>query len=247
MLRTPALFSRGGSGVATASEPAAQTTALNLRRPGEHARDWLAPGSDETFRGIYTRAGMGSSRVLAISSAITGEGKTTIAVGLGVTVAQDFPERQVLVVEANLQSPVLAQDFDLEPGPGLVDCLLNDEPIHTAYRPTFLENLHILPAGEPVENTGRILRSNRMVAAVDAMSRSYDLVILDVPAILANSDGLLLTDLADGVLFVVRAGVTPLHLVNKAIAQLGEGKMRGVVLNGAQSSTPGWLRRLCGL
>ena len=72
----------------------------------------MVPGLDEYFRGIYTRAAVGfGSEVLAISSAIGGEGKTTLSVGLAITLAQDFPERRVLLVETDFQSPVLAADL----------------------------------------------------------------------------------------------------------------------------------------
>jgi non-specific protein-tyrosine kinase len=223
-------------------------TGQSLQTPTDSpdVRPWLVSGSDEIFRGIYTRAGTGDSETLAVCSALAGEGKTTIALGLAVTIAQDFPRRRVLLVETDLRNPILAKDFDLEPAPGLMECLLDDEPLQLAFRPTTLNNLHLLPAGAPRANPGRVLRSDRMVSAVETMSQSYDMVILDVPAILTNSDSLLLTDLADGVIFVVRAGVTPLPLVSKAIGQLAEGKLRGAVLNGATSSVPKWLRRLSG-
>ena len=69
-------------------------------------------GADEVFRGIYTRAGIGFAReALAITSAIAGEGKTTVGVGLGVAVAQDFPELRVLLVETDIQRPALAADL----------------------------------------------------------------------------------------------------------------------------------------
>jgi Mrp family chromosome partitioning ATPase len=86
-----------------------------------------------------------------------------------------------------------------------------------------------------------------MAMAVDAMRTTHDVVILDVPAVLGNSDSVLLTDLADGVLFVVRAGVTPAALVDKALEDIDAGRLRGLVLNGAHSSIPKWLRRLLGL
>ncbi|HEV2123213.1 MAG TPA: CpsD/CapB family tyrosine-protein kinase, partial [Chloroflexota bacterium] len=217
------------------------------RAPGvyEPAREWLLTDMDELYRGIYTRTGTGTAEVLAICSAVAGEGKTTTCLGLAVTIAQDFPERRVLLVEADLARPVLANDFGLEPIPGLADCIMTGEPLHAAYRATLLDNLHLVPAGGPV-NAGRVLRSTRMASLVDTMRESYDIVILDTAALLGNSDSLLLTDLADGVIFVVRANVTPAHLVQKAIEQLDDGKLRGVVLNGTRSAVPGWLRRLGG-
>src|SRR5262245_18307431 len=53
-------------------------------------RDWLFPGADELFRSIYTSAGTGANEVLAVSSAIAGEGMTTLSLGLGLTIAQDY-------------------------------------------------------------------------------------------------------------------------------------------------------------
>jgi protein-tyrosine kinase len=210
-------------------------------------REWLFPGSDELFRKIYTGSGTGSSEALAVCSAIVGEGKSTVALGLSATIAQDFPDQRVLLVETDLQRPTLAEDFGIEPSPGLVDCLLEDRPVQTAYHTTFLENFHVVPVGVPTAKSGRLLRSGRMAAALAAMRQSHGIVILDVPAVLANSDSVLVADLVDGVIFVVRAGVTPAHLTARAIEQIDERKLRGVVLNEVQSAVPGWLRRVFGL
>src|SRR4051812_31494938 len=63
----------------------------------------IFPEAEELFRGIYTRAGLTAPGVIAVTSAIGGEGKTTVALGLAVVVAQDFPERRVLLAEADLR------------------------------------------------------------------------------------------------------------------------------------------------
>jgi protein-tyrosine kinase len=216
---------------------------LNQQEP----REWHFAGVDDVFRGIYTRAGVGfTSEVLAVCSAIAGEGKTTVAVGLATTIAQDFPDRRVLLVETDFQRPALAQDFDVEATPGLVDCVAAGEPFQAAIRPTFLDNLHIVPVGGATRHVGRPLRSSRIAALIDSMRQSYEVVILDLPPILANSDSVLLTDLADGAICVARSGVTPMNLVTKALEQLEEGKLRGIVLNGTQTSIPTWLQRLIG-
>jgi capsular exopolysaccharide synthesis family protein len=211
----------------------------------ETSREWLFPGLDEVFRGVYTRAGLGySSEVVAVGSSISGEGRTTVSVGLGVTLAQDFPDLRILIVETDMRNPVLATDFGVEPTPGLVDCIVSGAPVQDAFRRTFLENMYVVPVGGPVQGAGRVLRSIRVAAALDAMRQSHDIVILDVPPILVNSDAVLLTDLADAILFVVRTGATPLDIINKAVSQLDAEKLRGVVLNGSDSAIPGWIRRL---
>jgi|SRR5579864_5144393 len=221
---------------------------LLVGRQGSLPTDWLFPGADELFRGIYTRAGMGfSSEVVAICSAIAGEGKTTVALGMAVTIAQDFPDRRVVLVETDIQRGVLAEDFDLLASPGLVDCVVSRESIQTAIQPTFLENLHIVPVGGTGPDVvGRPLRSSRMAEILEDLRQGYELVILDLPPILANSDAVLLTDLADSAICVVRSGVTPMSMVSKAVEQIESAKLRGVVLNGSQSTLPGWLLRLVG-
>ena len=213
----------------------------------KRGREWLVPDGDEMFRAIYTRAGTGTSEVMAVTSSIAGEGKSTVSLGLAVTMAEDFPDRRVLLVETDLDTPTLASDFEIAPNPGLIDCLLDEQSVQLAYRPTALENLHLVPSGGPFKNPGRLLRSGLMASAVDSMRETHDLVILDLAGILANSDALPLTDLADGVIIVVRAGVTPTTVVDKAVALLDECKLRGVVLNGTRSFVPRWLRRLCGM
>jgi capsular exopolysaccharide synthesis family protein len=214
----------------------------------EQQREWLFEGADELFRGLYTRAGIGfTSEVLAVSSAMAGEGKTTVSLGLAVTVAQDYPERRVLLVETDIQHPTMADDFGVENSPGLFDCILGDEPLELAFRSSFLDNLHLLPVGGPTPGPGRALRSSRMASIVDSLRQSYDLVVIDAPSILVNSDSVMLMDLADSALLVVRSGLTPQPVVTKAIEQIDETKLRGVVLNGSHSAIPGWLRRLAGM
>src|SRR5215469_2699161 len=164
--------------------------APKLKRRGvdEPEREWLFGGADEIFRGLYTRAGIGfASEVLMISSAVAGEGKTSVSLGLAVTVAQDYPDRRVVLVETDVHRPALATDFDVEATPGLVDCLLGGHPMELAFRSTFLDNLHLIPVGDPPKKHGRALRSGRMAAFVDALRQTYDLVILDAPALLVNS------------------------------------------------------------
>jgi Mrp family chromosome partitioning ATPase len=86
-----------------------------------------------------------------------------------------------------------------------------------------------------------------MAEAIDAMRETYDLVVLDLDGLLVNSDTIPLTDLTDGVIVVVRAGVTPTALVNKAARLVDESRLRGVILNDTRSVIPRWVRRLCGV
>ncbi len=231
---------RTSSGIVQPGDPAESPTYGVARKP-------IFPEAEEMFRGVYTRAGLTAPGVIAVTSAIAGEGKTTVALGLAVMVAQDFPERRVLLVEADLRQPVLAADFEVEPSPGLTEALEGVYPVGLGYRETFLPNLRLLPAGEATPNPSRLLRSSRFPSVLAATRRNHDLVILDAPSLLVSSDAALVTDQADGVILVVRSGVTPMSVVNRALELIDAERMRGMVLNGAQSAVPGWIRRLFGL
>jgi protein-tyrosine kinase len=213
----------------------------------QHHSDWAVADMDEVFRAIYTRSGINGNEIMAICSAISGEGRTTVGLGLAVRLAQDFPDRQILLVETDMQRPSLANDFDSEPVPGLLDVLASGEPLQMAYRETFLPNFRVIPIGGPVANPSRLLRSTRMATSIEGMRETHDMVILDLPPLLVSSDAVLLSEYADGLVMVVRAGATPSALVNRALAEVDQARLRGIVLNGGQSSVPGWLRRLCGI
>ena len=213
----------------------------------EHPRKWLVRGGEDVFRSIYTRSGAAAGEVLAVTSAIEGEGKTTIALGLAVTIAQDFPELRVVLVETNVGAPVLAADFDVPPAPGLVEFLSGECGLEAAQRATLLPNLSLVPVGTSTTNGSRLLRSSRMGLLADGLRAGSDLVIIDLPGILASSDALLLTDVSDGIVFVVRAGSTPDAIVSEGLDLVDQARVRGVVLNGATSSIPRWTRRLAGI
>src|SRR5258708_25195827 len=109
-----------------------------LKRLGadEPPREWLFTGADELFRGLYTRAGIGfASEVLMVSSALAGEGKTTVSLGLAITVAQDYPERRVVLVETDVPHPSLAHHFGGGATPRPVGCVPGGEPVETAFPP----------------------------------------------------------------------------------------------------------------
>jgi non-specific protein-tyrosine kinase len=216
---------------------------LRQRRQSER-RGWLVPGADELFRSLYTGFEVTSGTSFAVCSAGPGEGKTTISLGLALTVAQDLPDRRVVIVETDLWRPVLAGDFGIEPTPGLVDCLLDRVPVQAVLRPTLLDNLSLVVAGNGSANAQRLLRSARMPQAIEELRRTHDLVILDTPGTLAHSEVALLARMVDEVIFVVRSGFTPENSMSSALARIHGATVRGIVVNHARSSVPGAIRRL---
>jgi capsular exopolysaccharide synthesis family protein len=213
-------------------------------RSGQPHRNSLVPGADELFRSIYTGFEVMGGTSFAVCSAVQGEGKTTISLGLALSIAQDLPDRRVVVLETDLWRPVLAKDFGLDATPGLVDCLLDRAPVTSALRPTPLDNLSLVVAGSPVPAAQRLLRSARMPQIVEELRATHDVLIIDTPAVLAHSEVALLARMVDDVVFVVRTGVTPTRDLTSAIGRLQGARIRGMVVNDARSSVPGAIRQL---
>jgi len=178
-----------------------------------------------------------------VCSAVQGEGKTTMCLGLATAIAQDLPDRRVVIVETDLWRAVLARDFGLPTAPGLVDCLLDRQPLAAALRPTSLDNLSLLVAGSSVPSPQRLLRSARMPEILDTLRRTHDVVIVDTPAALAHSEVGLLARMVEEVVFVVRTGVTPAREIGTAMSRLQGANIRGIVINDARSAVPRAIRR----
>ena len=214
------------------------------RGQGSGRRTWPIPHAEELFRSLYTGFETGQGTSLAVCSTVSGEGKTTLSLGLAIAIAQDLPDRRVVVVETDLWRAVLAKDFDLPAAPGLVDVLLDRCTVANALRPTALDNLSLLVAGSQSASPQRLLRSGRMPELMDALRRTHDVVIVDTPAVLAHSEVALLTKMVEEVIVVVRTGVTPARELATALGRLQGANIRGVIVNDARSSVPSAIRRL---
>jgi tyrosine-protein kinase Etk/Wzc len=225
----------------TVTQAAGSTPAQEGPQPAQGRRS-LADDVDEILRAIYTRSKIGWSQVVAVSSAGAGEGKTALSVGLAAVVAQDFHERRVVVVETALHGPVFARDFGCDATPGLIDCILGRATIAAPVRQTAIGNLWLMPSGGPPPGSERLLRGKGLADTILALREQCDLVVIDAPPILTDSDSGPVLGLADSVIIVARAGVTSAADVHRAIAEIDPQKLRGVVLNDAHSSIPAWLR-----
>lgn len=182
-------------------------------------------------------------RILGVSSAIGGEGKTTIALGLAASFAKGH-QRDVLLVESDMRRPQLCDDFGLQPIPGLSEYLQGRAKLEAALQRTTIENLRLLPAGEAVANPSRLLQSDEAAKLFQGLRADFGTVIVDMPSLLESSEASLLKQRMDGVLLVVRAGVTPRRVVLEAANILNHAALCGVVLNARRSFAPGWLARI---
>ncbi len=205
-------------------------------------------GLANTVRRIYTLCGWaqdhdGPGRVLAVTSAVSGEGKSSTARAVAIATARDH-RRDVLLLECDLLSPNISDDFGAAEGPGLTEILGGAAVLDQGLRPTGIPNLWLLPAGARHENPARLLRSAEMSALLDEVRGRFAFVIVDLPAVLATSDAAVLARQADGAVFVVRANTTDQRAIHQALQLLSGVTLHGVVLNRGQSKMPDIVRRI---
>jgi tyrosine-protein kinase Etk/Wzc len=192
-------------------------------------------------------------KTLVVTSAAPGEGKTLTAANLAVTFAHDG--LRVLLVDCDVRRPRLHGLFQVPRSPGLMELLTpshngsdnsqsltfnpgagrtdSGRPVTDVIRSTNVKGLSLLTCGALPTNPSGLLSGVRMRVLLQELSKSFDLVILDTPPVLATADAGILASLADGVLLVVRAGQTDRVAAKRAHQQLVNvgSRVVGTVLN----------------
>jgi capsular exopolysaccharide synthesis family protein len=173
-------------------------------------------------------------KVLMITSASPGEGKTLTATNLALTLSESY-RRKVLLIDADLRRPSLHHIFDLPNVVGLSDALKSagDEKLSVIQ---VSPNLTVLPAGRPDPDPMGGLTSDRMRRIVQEAAARFEWVIIDTPPVGFLSDANLLVAMVDAALFVVRAGKSPYRLVQRALDNVGRERILGVVLNAVEEN-----------
>jgi capsular exopolysaccharide synthesis family protein len=168
-------------------------------------------------------------KVLMVTSASPGEGKTLTATNLALTLSESY-RRKVLLIDADLRRPSLHHVFKLPNVLGLSDALKSE----TDQKLSVIQvspNLTVLPAGRPDPDPMGSLTSDRMRRIMQEAAARFDWVIVDTPPVGFLSDANLLVAMVDAALFVVRAGKSPYRLIQRALDAIGRNAILGVVLN----------------
>lgn len=176
--------------------------------------------------------GQNNYRTLGVTSANYGDGKTTVALNLAISIAQD-QKQTVLLVDLDLRKPSVTQYLGIEPPYGISDYYNNAVPLSKCLiRPSF-ERLNILPAGAPMDNSSEVLGSPRMAELARELKSRYPdrIIIYDLPPTLAQDDPIAFLPQVDGVLLVVNDGVTRIEEVKRSMNVLVNANVIGTVLN----------------
>jgi tyrosine-protein kinase Etk/Wzc len=202
-----------------------------------------APAVTESLRYMLARLRLGDHDELpdrlGVTSAISGEGVTFVTRSLALVLTTDVAKR-VCIVDLNWWSP---SDWPGENVPGVADVVRDGMPLKQALHFTGNPGLHVLPAGATsVAERPALARSAELGKMLDELSEEFEHVLLDLPAVHATSDALLLAENCPSLALVVGQSVTPDSEVKSAIEQIEGVPLLGVILNRSYSKIPRLIR-----
>lgn len=175
-------------------------------------------------------------KVLLVSSAIPGEGKTTVAINLASALAAKG--KRVLLADCDLRNPSVAPAFGLEGGVGLVEFLRGEAPYQDILRQSGSEGLYLVLAGAPANDASELLAKGECRSFMEACRKAFDYVILDTPPAALLADASELAVLADGAVMTVRQNYAPRAQIMEGAQVLSDSRLPliGCVLNYASGS-----------
>jgi len=177
-------------------------------------------------------------RVVMVTSAVGGEGKTTLASNLAMSLAR--AGRKTLLIDCDLRSPAAHQLFEQPLQPGISEVMLNEVDLPDAVRPAPTDpNLFLLPAGLWDRNVVQELAKTGITSIFEKLRDEFDFVLVDSHPVLAATDSLLIGQYVDAVIVSLMRDVSQMHNVHTACQQLTTLGIRvfGAVVSGMPMKT----------
>jgi capsular exopolysaccharide synthesis family protein len=173
-------------------------------------------------------------KTLMLTSAIPGEGKSTIINNLAVTFAQ--AGQDVVVVDCDMRRPVQHKLDNIPNRAGLSNILGQRLPLNEALQKTRFRNMQVITSGPLPPNPAELLGSLLMKPLLDQLALMYDIVLLDAPAMLPVVDSSVLAPIVDGVALVVRRNMVREEAVREACKQLelSNTNLIGLIVNDSE-------------
>jgi Mrp family chromosome partitioning ATPase len=168
-----------------------------------------------------------------MTSALPGEGKSSMSCALAEVMGSDFGLRTVLV-DCHPERSWTASNLDLQSHPVITDWLRGEAELQETLV-VVNDKFSVMPSTQAALTARDLLQSLNNAEAIDELRRTFSLIILDLPE-LANPAGPALANLCDGLVLVVRAGSTPTTAINEYLPIMENVTVHGVVLNQHNSS-----------
>lgn len=227
----------------------------NGKPPGAHRPvDLLSVGKEdplfhEKFKGLRAmveqKADLHQRRLLGITSAIAGEGKTVTCAQLGRALAATG-RKKVLLVDLDIRKANLTHGMGAHRSPGLTEYLLGGTTLRQILCATRIPNLSLIASGIEVNSPADLLAGDKFKEFLLELRTMFDAVLLDTPPVLPVADTPTIREMTDGFLLVYRAGFTPYTMLRQAVEELGEKNVLGAVLNGVEVASDSYYRKYYG-
>jgi capsular exopolysaccharide synthesis family protein len=207
---------------------------------GEFYRHVFAESVDTTRTMIINLQKQQEFNTLMVTSALGGEGKSTLSCHLAISFAR--AGRKTLLIDADLRSPRVHEVFQLNDFPGMCEAIRNEIPVEKCIVPTQVPRLSLLPAGELDNTTLRMLAEDRVGELLNELREHYDMIILDSAPVLPVADTLLLLQSVDGIVLSIRKDVTRISKLASALSKLEMlgGNLFGAVVIGIDEDDYGY-------
>lgn len=174
-------------------------------------------------------------KIIVVTSSEPGEGKSTTAGNLALSMAQD--NKKVILIDSDLRKPSIHKKFKISNLVGLSDVMVGKVEITKAIH-RYNNNLVVLTSGKIPPNPSEMLSSKAMTNLLESLKETFDYIILDTPPVQAVTDSQILSTKSDGTILVVRAERTKKESVQNAVNLLKKvnANIIGTVLNGVDGS-----------
>lgn len=195
----------------------------------------------ESFRNIRSNmeflTDSKASRVITISSTVSGEGKTFVAINLGGILA--MTNKKVALIDLDLRKPRLHNSFELENNKGVSTILINKHSIAECLQDSEIDNLSIITSGPTPPNPSELVLTQNYLDFLDNLKKEFDFIVIDTPPIGIVTDAIRSYQNADYSIYITRAGHSPRTFISY-INKLSESKIvnnLSLVLNGVEESS----------
>ena len=172
------------------------------------------------------------TRTIAVTSPVSGDGKTVITANLACVLA-DSPDQKVVLIDADMRKPDQHHLLGVPAGPGLSEYLQGQCELSEAMYATCIPNLTVIPAGRTPKKPTVLLGSERMHMMISGLQRTYQWIVFDTPPLLPVTDATIIGRECLGTILVVRMGQTPRTVIERAQTLLAEMRLPvlGCILN----------------
>lgn len=179
------------------------------------------------------------TKIFLLTSAGVGEGKSTISTYLAAASAR-YRSTPTVLVDCDLRRPMIHKHFALSNEHGVADLLARELDVKAVLKPSAIPNLRIITAGIANDSPADLLSSIRLKEMFDQIRFYFKIVIVDAPPVIPVSDALLLSNEADGILFVLKAGKTQKRMAQRAMELLDDNrsKLLGAIINNVKGALP---------